>query len=143
MIAKKTTLKKIKELFLMNKPISLEIYKSLDTKNLLSVKKWINNNYEDDSKLFNDSNNPINIYDLSLEKIVILVEWINKSFLSCRNKCSISSYGLKHVFENSKNGFYINNGMVKGAMLMLGFTPLNSSCTNFNYKIKYVCGVAK
>jgi hypothetical protein len=36
------------------------------------------------------------------------------------------SYNFKHLFERSENGFYIDNGTFKGAMLAAGFEPVGS-----------------
>lgn len=45
-----------------------------------------------------------------------------------------SSYGLKHIFERSENGFYITNGMFKGAMEELNFKILKTN-KNWNFNI--------
>lgn len=50
-----------------------------------------------------------------------------------------SSYGMKHIFENSPTGFYVSNGQFKGAMLMAGFIPVNPHELNWNYKIDKGC----
>lgn len=46
-----------------------------------------------------------------------------------------TSYGLKHGFEGSQGGFYITNGQFKGAMLIAGFTPSNTSKLNWHFNI--------
>ena len=58
-----------------------------------------------------DINNPNNYEELSAEQKQVLQEWIFKNFERMdRFNLSDSSYSLKHLFENSPEGFYITNG---------------------------------
>lgn len=50
-----------------------------------------------------------------------------------------SSYGMKHIFEDSPTGFYVSNGQFKGAMLIAGYIPANPHELNWNYKIDKGC----
>lgn len=51
----------------------------------------------------------------------ILLDWCDLIGKATNINKKHSSYGLKHIFEKSKNGFYITNGMFKGAMLKLEY----------------------
>ena len=48
-----------------------------------------------------------------------------------------SSYGIKHMFERSKNGFYITNGAFKGAMTECNFDckPVSSTSNNWRFNV--------
>lgn len=51
----------------------------------------------------------------------ILVEWCS-SIVPIRSiNTKHTSYGLKHLFNNAPNGFYVTNGAFKKAMLEAGF----------------------
>lgn len=47
----------------------------------------------------------------------------------------ISSYGIKHVFERTANGFYMTNGQFKGAMIAAGFKFRYSDQKNWLFNI--------
>lgn len=83
------------------------------------------NDYADFSRLTPDEAN-------------VLCEWIKNSFIPIRtpNK-NHTSYGLKHIFERSKNGFYITNGQFKGAMVECDFHPVD------RYKLNWVFRISK
>lgn len=52
----------------------------------------------------------------------ILVDWCKSlGKIKTINKLGSTSYGLKHVFERSEVGFYIDNDTFKEAMLIAGF----------------------
>jgi hypothetical protein len=69
-----------------------------------------------------DANHPKCFDDLSQEEKLTLTSWVPtyldpiKSFNERH-----TSYGMKHRFENYKDGFYITNGAFKGAMIDCGF----------------------
>lgn len=46
-----------------------------------------------------------------------------------------TSYGLKHLFEFSENGFYVDNETFKQAMLECGFKVRNRSKENWVFNI--------
>ena len=46
-----------------------------------------------------------------------------------------SSYGLKHVFEESTGGFYVTNGQFKGAMQRAGFEPTDPKRQNWLFRL--------
>lgn len=67
------------------------------------------------------ANNPNDFESLTASQKEILLDWCDLiGKISTINK-KHSSYGLKHIFEKSKNGFYVTNGMFKGAMLKLEY----------------------
>lgn len=67
--------------------------------------------------------NDISEFDkLYPEQQIQLVTWCEKSLIQIKNITNCrSSYGLKHDFEYSTDGFYISNGAFKGAMIKAGF----------------------
>ena len=73
---------------------------------------------------------------LTPEKQAILCTWIKENFLPIKSfTCSSTSYTLKHIFENSPNGFYITNGMFKKAMKICGFIAKDEAETNWVFNI--------
>lgn len=76
---------------------------------------------EDREETFRTHDHPMAFYDLSSEEQETLLEWTKqlKKIKSFNNRNT--SYGIKHLFEGSGNGFYIYNGAMKGAMLLSGF----------------------
>lgn len=53
---------------------------------------------------------------------LIITTWIKENFVKrVTINYNHSSYGLKHIFERSPDGFYITNGAFKGALLACGF----------------------
>ncbi len=69
----------------------------------------------------NDLNSPNEFDKLSLPEKQILIDWCSNLNQIKSINTKYSSYSLKHIFERSKNGFYITNGAFKGAMLKCGF----------------------
>lgn len=47
----------------------------------------------------------------------------------------VSSYAIKHRFEETEHGFYINNGMMKGAMEAAGYEPHDRTVKNWEYAL--------
>ncbi len=82
-----------------------------------------------------DLNSPKHFENLTDEEQIVLLKW-------CKNLSKIksfnqkhTSYGLKHLFERSKNGFYITNGQFKGAMLKSGFDVKNKNDLNWIFNV--------
>ena len=48
-----------------------------------------------------------------------------------------TSYSLKHIFENSKNGFYIDNDTFKEAMFKVGFNFEDADAKGVNWYFNY------
>ena len=65
---------------------------------------------EDREETFRTHDHPMAFYDLSSEEQESLLEWTKqlKKIKSFNNRNT--SYGIKHLFEGSGNGFYIYNG---------------------------------
>lgn len=65
-----------------------------------------------------------------------LIDWI-KGNLTPRKTFNSrkTSYGLKHIFEQSPNGFYIENDIFKAAMLECGFKVQNKAAVNWVFNI--------
>lgn len=81
-------------------------------------------------------NNPEMFGQMCKNKQDILLKWINENLDPRKTiNMDISSYGLKHIFENSKDGFYITNGEFKGAMLMSGYKIKNPNDINWYFNI--------
>lgn len=70
------------------------------------------------------------------EKHDILCKWIRDNFTPRKtvNRCC-TSYGLKHVFEDSEPGFYVTNDEFKAAMLECGYHPSNVYELNWKFRI--------
>lgn len=74
---------------------------------------------------------------LSKDEQETLLEWCK----SIEKRKSINkertSYSLKHIFENSKNGFYIDNDAFKEAMLKAGFNYEEVDLKGVNWYFNY------
>jgi hypothetical protein len=79
-----------------------------------------------------DPNDPRNFSTLSEAQKDTLLEWIDKN-IKPGAKTSLSSYDLKHYFEASEGGFYIDNGQFKGAMRHAGFEPMDLDGDGINW----------
>lgn len=88
------------------------------------------------SDAFSECNNPEEYMQLSVEERVYFQNWIDKHIRPYRTKSysTISSYQLKHLFEQN-GGFYITNGQMKGAMLVAGFKPKDTMMINWTFQI--------
>lgn len=81
-------------------------------------------------------NEPSEFNNLSNPQQEILLDWISQNLSPIKSfNSKHTSYGLKHLFEDSKKGFYIYNGAFKGAMLKLGFEPQNEKDVNWYFNI--------
>ncbi|AWZ48438.1 hypothetical protein C3495_06235 [Clostridiaceae bacterium 14S0207] len=92
----------------------------------------MNDNYDD----------PKNFKDLSTTQKKILLNWIDENLEKIKSfNTKHTSYGLKHLFEKSTNGFYIDNGTFKGAMLEANYKIQNTNEKNwvFNISNKSAC----
>lgn len=84
----------------------------------------------------NGVNNPTNYEELSIEQKEILQDWIFKNFeIAERFNLTHTSYGLKHLFEKSPEGFYITNGQFKGAMLNAGYKVKDHKELNWHFNV--------
>lgn len=85
----------------------------------------------------NELDLPSEFDELTDSQKQILLDWCSRINKIKSINCKHSSYGLKHIFERSKTGFYITNGMFKGEMLKCGFNhkPLDSASRNWLFNV--------
>ena len=86
-----------------------------------------------------DINDSKQFFSLEPSEREYLLNWItlNLQQIKSENRRH-TSYGLKHLFEDDKeqDGFYVNNGAFKGAMLEAGFTEfINGLPPNPTYNL--------
>jgi hypothetical protein len=80
---------------------------------------------------------PIRFLDLSPLEQVVLVTWVLNTLAPSKGiNYADDSYSLKHYFSDSSCGFYIMNGMFKGAMLVTGFKVADKQSKNWCFNIK-------
>lgn len=66
----------------------------------------------------------------------ILLDWIKSNLLPRQTfNNAKTSYGLKHIFERSENGFYIDNDCFKAAMVECGFNVKDKTALNWVFNI--------
>lgn len=66
-----------------------------------------------------------------------LRKWIQTDVVPHKIKSfrGISSYAIKHIFEETEEGFYITNGQMKGAMQEAGLKPRDERVKNWEYPL--------
>lgn len=91
---------------------------------------------KNEREIFESIDHPKDFYDeLTEEKQEILLSWCRKLESIKRINQDVTSYGLKHTFENSQGGFSISNGSFKGAMLLCGFCIKDPYELNWHFNI--------
>lgn len=83
--------------------------------------------------MYNKMNSPFEFYELTKKEQRQLLQWcgrLNKIETINHNE---DSYTIKHDFERSENGFYVNNGAMKGALISAGF-KWSGGHDSINYK---------
>lgn len=74
--------------------------------------------------------------ELNAQELRTLKEWICENFTAIQTyNTRHTSYGLKHYFENSPEGFYITNDDFKATMLMCGYEPKNKNVLNWVFRV--------
>lgn len=74
--------------------------------------------------------------ELPKSKYDALITWIKQNLIPRETFNDVkTSYGLKHIFEFSENGFYVDNDTFKQAMLDCGFKVRNQSHENWIFNI--------
>ena len=74
--------------------------------------------------------------NLTSEQQKILLIWIDENLAPIQSfNDRHTSYGLKHIFGESQNGFYIYNGAFKGAMLKSGYHVQDETALNWVFNI--------
>jgi hypothetical protein len=84
--------------------------------------------------LADPANRPEEYELLSPEQRAALGRWIGENIVPSRRPGKRTSYGLKHTFEDSEGGFYVNNGAFKGAMLAAGYAPVGAVEPNWTFR---------
>lgn len=75
---------------------------------------------------------------LSTDQRGALLGWIWDVLVPACRVFHRTSYGMKHDFEREPGGFYVTNGMFKGAMLAAGFRPVDASEINWRFRVRPV-----
>ena len=74
--------------------------------------------------------------NLTSKERSLLVEWIVENLYPRQSFNDVkTSYGLKHIFEHSVNGFYVDNDTFKYAMVDCGFNVKNKAELNWVFNI--------
>lgn len=79
---------------------------------------------------------PEHYEQLTSDQKEVLQLWIASNLapiVSINKRCT--SYGLKHFFEAATGGFYISNGMFKGAMLAAGYRIGDVAAKNWHFNV--------
>ncbi|MBI5570293.1 MAG: hypothetical protein HY914_10145 [Desulfomonile tiedjei] len=84
----------------------------------------------------NRVDDPDEFHELPITEQGALVTWIHEWLKPARTYCPSTSYGLKHIFEESEDGFYVTNGQFKGALRAAGFKPRSEEAQNWEVKVK-------
>ena len=82
------------------------------------------------------ANSPECLNDLSAEQQAVLINWIRDVLVTAERVYTPNSYIMKHDFEREPEGFYVTNGMFKGAMLRASFAPVNPREVNWRFRVK-------
>jgi hypothetical protein len=65
-----------------------------------------------------------------------LTDWIRSGLVPAKGAFRRNSCGMKHDFAKEPDGFYIRNGSFKGAMLAVGFPPVDEHELNWRFRVK-------
>lgn len=84
-----------------------------------------------------EDDNPASFLNLSPQEKTTLVAWVLNTLVKGKSiNTEITSYGIKHLFDKSLNGFYIKNGVMKGAMLIADFKVSDMQQQNWCFNIR-------
>lgn len=89
------------------------------------------------------ANDPAEFQTLEPGQQAALVDWIKSVLVLAKTAFRRNSYGMKHDFEREPDGFYIRNGAFKGAMLAVGFPPVDEHELNWRFRVKPACELAR
>lgn len=74
--------------------------------------------------------------ELNEREHAVLIDWIKQNLLPRETFNDVkTSYGLKHIFERSPSGFYVDNDCFKSAMVECGFRVKNEAEVNWVFNI--------
>jgi len=82
------------------------------------------------------ANDPRCLQDLSAEQQAVLIGWIQDVLVPSKSVYRRVTYEMKHDFEREPEGFYVTNGMFKGAMLKAGYQPVNAEAVNWRFRVR-------
>lgn len=82
------------------------------------------------------ANDPGCLNDLSTEQQAQLIRWLRDVLVPAKSVYRRTSYEMKHDFEREPEGFYVTNGMFKGAMLKAGYPPVADDEINWRFRVK-------
>lgn len=83
-----------------------------------------------------DGDFPHEFEQLTESQQEIILAWITVNLIPIRSlNRHCTGYGLKHFFEASHEGFYITNGMFKGAMLKAMFFTGDETLKNWHFNV--------
>ncbi|AQU78310.1 hypothetical protein [Planococcus faecalis] len=76
---------------------------------------------------------------LSPKQKAVIQDWIIREVTPHKIKTfrGVTSYTIKHIFEDSKNGFYLTNGQMKGALDAADFEPKDRNVKNWEYALSW------
>lgn len=92
-------------------------------------------NESDKEAKFREQDSPLAFLDLTEYKQEQLLNWCASLDKIQAINSNYSSYGLKHMFGKEKNGSYLPNGALKGAMLLAGFRVADLKELNWRFNI--------
>lgn len=93
---------------------------------------------DDAREIFESLDHPRTFYELTPERQEVLLKWCGGFEKIKRPNSRHTSYGMKHWFEHSEDGFYITNGQFKGAMILTGFSIENPDSLNWTFNVSQV-----
>ena len=75
---------------------------------------------------------------LPADQQAALVAWIRNVLVPAYRVFHRTSYAMKHDFEREPGGFYVTNGMFKGAMLAAGHHPVDAREIKWRVRVRPV-----
>lgn len=82
------------------------------------------------------ANDPAGFRQLGPAEQAALVGWIRDVLVPAKTIFRRTSYGMKHDFDREPEGFYVTNGMFKGAMQAAGYQPVDADELNWCFRVK-------
>jgi hypothetical protein len=82
------------------------------------------------------ANDPAGFRQLTPAEQAALGGWIRDVLVPAKTIFRRTSYGMKHDFEREPQGFYLTNGMFKGAMQAAGYQPVDADELNWCFRVK-------
>ena len=86
-------------------------------------------------RLFRDGDNHEEVEAISGEQREILLSWIRQKYVMAKGIYNSTSARLKREFEATVD-FSVSNGAFKGAMLAVGFDPVDNLQRNWRFRIR-------